>query len=620
MPKVARKNCFFTPFYCMALCIFFCHIACGQTITVDPTLHPTEVSAFLPTVSLSPFHATARYDTQHRIIIDFTVPSGYYLYREKITIDVPLPLRLKTVHFPKGVLQHDIQQGESVVYPADFSILCTLQGTQYKPFTLRVHAQGCAKTGICYPPQVYQFSNLSNASPRRVITARLINEAAIDPSIATPLDTPKKEPNNINTYASRFQQHSWPLLLLGFFGIGILLSLTPCVFPLIPIILSCVLRSTQPLSWKKTAQLSCGYVVSMALTYSLVGAVAGATGTLLSVWLQTPPALIGLAILLVLLSFAMLGVFTFQAPLAMQNLANRLSQRYQNGQFWSTCAMGALSALMVGPCVASPLAGILLYVGQTGNIVLGWSALLLMGLGMGCPLLVIANFTGKLLPPFGNNLNVVKHILGIVLLGLALHTVQPLVSLHLLLWGYGMLAIGASVLLATFEPLPAHTAMGARLSKCVGLILLVVGSSTIVTVLYHTLWHSLQTQDCVVSQKGAARVVAVAHNLAQLRSLITRSTKPCLVEFYATWCNACHDFENETLTHPDIVEALKNWQLIRVNISRHDGTTQEFLHHFSLFGPPALLFFASHQPNQETYRHIGFMSSDDLLPVLSTAQ
>ncbi len=348
--------------------------------------------------------------------IQFTPAPGYYLYRDRIKIIGSHDVPMNHVDFPQAESKQDRTFGRVWVYHHPFAVDFTLPAD--RPRELAITYQGCADQGICYPPTTQNFILASDTG--------LYRPTFVGNDL--PVNAPSADSANPNEFLS-FLKDARPLLVLAsFFGFGLLLAMTPCLLPMIPILSGIIAGQGNHITKSRAFGLSLTYVLGMALTYALVGVIAGLSGTLLSNALQTPPVQIGTALLFVVLALSMFDVYQLQLPPSLQNRLYTLSGRLPGGKYLGVGLMGILSALVMGPCVAAPLAGGLLFIAQTHNVVLGGAALFILALGMGMPLLVIGTSAGALLPRAGHWMVWVKRFFGLLLLGVALWMVTPLLG------------------------------------------------------------------------------------------------------------------------------------------------------------------------------------------------
>ncbi len=353
--------------------------------------------------------------TAQELAVEFTPAPGYYLYRDRIKVLGATEASVGHLAFPQAESKEDPSFGRVWVYHHPFAVDVSLPSAP--PRELAITYQGCAEQGICYPPTTQHFVLASLTGRYQPVAGGSPLESAPDINSANP-----------NEFLS-FLKGAKPLLVLTtFFGFGLLLAMTPCVFPMIPILSGIIAGQGTSITKSRAFGLSLTYVLGMALTYALAGILAGLSGTLLSNALQTPPVQVATALLFVVLSLSMFDVYQLQLPPALQNGLNNLSNRLPGGKYLGVGLMGVLSALVMGPCVAAPLAGGLLYIAQTHDLALGGAALFILALGMGVPLLVIGTSAGALLPRAGRWMVWVKRFFGVLLLGVALWMVMPLLG------------------------------------------------------------------------------------------------------------------------------------------------------------------------------------------------
>ena len=348
------------------------------------------------------------------LILSFTPAPGYYLYRDRIHLRLPGVPQEVPLRFPVAEAKQDPSFGQVWIYRHPFQVAVALPGGQ-PASRFSISFQGCADHGICYPPTTQDFQRSGTHY------SALSSGSEIS---STPPSADSGRPEDFASYL-KGARPLW--VLASFFGFGLLLALTPCVFPMIPILSGIIAGQGASVTKTRAFTLSLTYVLGMALTYAGVGVLAGLTGTLLSNALQTPPVQIATALLFVLLALSMFDVYQFQLPLSLQNQLNGASGRLPGGHYWGVGFMGSLSALVMGPCVAAPLAGGLVYIAETRDVVMGGLALFTLALGMGTPLLLIGTSAGALLPRAGQWMNWVKRTFGVVLLGVALFTILPLI-------------------------------------------------------------------------------------------------------------------------------------------------------------------------------------------------
>ena len=547
---------------------------------------------FLPPTQA--FRPSAEAISADRIQVRFDVQPGYYLYREKLGVDVtglvPAGVQLTPGELPKGIQKDDPNFGPTEIYQEPLNWPIQINGGQ-RPLTLTlsVRYQGCASQGICYPPEIALFP----------IPLPAATETVTEPTPA-PNVTPPQAANGITEIARSLDEGMLWLNLLLFFGAGVGLAFTPCMLPMMPIVVTVILGrhdDAHPISHTRGFMLALFYVLGMAITYSVAGVFAGLSGTLVSGLLQNPWVLGSFALVYVVLAGGMLGFYTLQLPNALQGKLAEGSQRLHGGSLPAVFGLGALSALIVGPCVAAPLAGALLYIGQTGNAFLGGLLLFSLALGMGVPLLAMGASAGTLVPKTGPWMESIKKAFGFILLGTAWWIVSPVLPGSVTLGGFGVLAVLAAVLLRAIDRLPPRAPLSARLAKALGIIFLMVGLAWIVgalaggTRLDKPLSPFTNNSSEAVAQTTSLPMLAVTTPEA-LDNALRDSQKPVFIDVYADWCVSCKEFERDTLSDPAVRQALEAFTLIRVDVTASDDAARNLLKRFGLYGPPGMVFYA----------------------------
>ncbi len=549
--------------------------------------------------------SVAALDT-HTLIARFEPEDGYYLFRDKfaVTLDPPVDgVAVRAVELPAGEVKDDPNFGRTEVFhrPVEAVVRLAREAPARMPVSVEVQYQGCADAGLCYPPETRRFDLVLAAwdgSPPLAITRG---------SSAPGLDENSR-------IAGILSSGSTWLVLVSFFGFGLLLAFTPCVLPMIPILSGIIVGRGHGVTRAHALLLSVAYVLGMALTYAAAGVAAGLSGTLLSAALQSPWVLGTFALLFVALALSMFGYYELQVPSALQSRLSSVSNRMKGGTMWGVFAMGILSALIVGPCVAAPLAGALLYINQTRDAVLGGGALFAMALGMGAPLLAVGLSAGTLLPRAGPWMQTVKYFFGVVLLGMALWIVSPVVPaiLHMLAWA-GLLIVSA-IYLHAIDPLP-HNAPGyRRLGKGIGVIALVLGIALLIGALAggRDILQPLAGLRLVSAEQPAGapgpRFEQVG-SVAELEQRLAQAGgRPVMVDFTADWCISCKEMERFTFTDPAVRTRMDRMLLLKVDVTRNSPEDRALLRRFGLFGPPGIVFFDS-TGRELPARVIGFQSA-----------
>lgn len=528
---------------------------------------------------------------------DFTIAPGHYLYRDRIKFELAKPnarrLSISNVVLPKGEPKEDAYFGLSEVFHNNASGMLTLNYTGAAPANVAIAAtyQGCSEKGLCYSPI------------RKTFTIALPGN---DGSGATLGNLIPDDPA-----ASLLRDGQLWLVVTGFFGFGVLLSLTPCVLPMIPI-LSSIIIGRQHLGRLHTFNLSLAYTLGMAVSYALVGIAAGMTGRLLSNALQTPWALGIGAVVFVLLALSMFGFYEISLPNTMESRLANFSNRIKGGRFLGVFAMGALASLIVSPCVAAPLAGALLYISQTHDVVLGGTALFALAMGMGVPLLLIGASAGSLLPKTGPWMNAVRNFFGVLLLAMAIWLISPLIPTGVAMALWAALLIVTAIFMHALDALPPHTGRWPKFWKGIGVVALVFGVTLLIgavsgakSPLQPLAGFGATTSRADTSALPFQRV----KNVADVERIVRQAGKPVMLDFYADWCVACKELEQYTFSNLQVQQALSEVVLLQADVTGNTEEDVALLKRFGLFGPPGIIFFDS-QGQEQALRIIGFQDAD----------
>jgi thiol:disulfide interchange protein DsbD len=549
------------------------------------------------------------------------IVDGYYMYRDKFKFALEGGT-LGTAKLPPGKMKEDDLFGKVETYRKEVKILLPVKATG--AVTLKAVSQGCWDGGICYPP-LNQDAKLELAAatgaPGSAAPQAMPVAAAPAPTPAAPAAAAAAAPaDESSRIAGLFKGDNLALVLVSFFGFGLLLSLTPCVFPMIPILSGIIVNHGHAVSHLRAFVLSLAYVLGMAVTYAAVGVAAGLSGTLLSAALQNAWVLGSFALVFVVLSLSMFGFYELQMPAALQSRVSDTANR-QGGSLPAIALMGALSALIVGPCVAAPLAGALLYIAQTGNAVLGGAALFVMALGMGLPLLLVGAFSRSLLPKSGPWMDGVKNFFGVVMLATALWLVSPVIPMWLQMLGWALLMVVPAIYLHALDPLPPHAHAFQRLGKGLGVALLVGGAAMLIGVLGGARdplqpLGFLRGATAAVSPAPTFERVATVERLDARLAEAKSAGKAVMLDFYADWCVSCKEMERFTFADPKVAARMKQLVLLQADVTANTGADAALLKRFGLFGPPGIIFWDAAGRELLDLRVVGFQPAETFLPTL----
>jgi len=530
------------------------------------------------------------------VAAEWVIAPGYYLYREQMGASVdgdPVVLAL-----PAGKPKYDEFFGDVEVYYEQIGVEFPAPATG----TLELRYQGCAEDGICYPPM-----------KKSLDLAALGTGAGATAAPAAPVSEQDR-------LAGLIRDGNLLSVLAVFFGLGILLAFTPCVLPMVPILSGIIIGQGPRVTTRRAFTLSLAFVLAMAVTYTVAGVVVALLGHNLQATFQHPAVLIGFAAVFVALALAMFGFYELQVPAALQTRLTEASNRQQSGTLAGAGVMGFLSALIVGPCVAAPLAAALIVIGQSGDPARGGAALFALSIGMGTPLLAFGASAGKLLPKAGGWMTAVKNLFGVLLLGVAVWMLERIVPPPVALGLWGAVVILGAVFLGALDPLPPGAGPGRRLGKGAGLATLVYGAALVLGAAGGG--NSLtQPLAGLFAGRGAAAVAetdaprfTMIKSVADLdRELAAASAagRGVLLDFYADWCVDCKRMEKYTFPAPEVRDALANMVLLKADVTANDAEDQALMNRFGIFGPPATLFFGTDTRELGSFRLVGFVPSGE---------
>jgi len=580
------------------------------------------------------FRFSARVVAADAIELRYLVAPGYYLYRDKFRFRIePETVQPGTPDLPPGEKKKDEFFGEVQTYRGEVRFRLPITNTaSADAITLTATSQGCADVGVCYVPHDQTARlNLASAAvqPSSGAQAERGAQAGLGAAVrpepveggtaATPAD--RFAVSNDDSAIARLFDGGVALLIASFFGFGLLLSFTPCVLPMVPILSGIIVGRGTQLTKTHALLLSGAYVLGMAITYAVAGVLAGLSGAMLSAALQNAWVLGSFAAIFVLLSGAMFGFYELQLPSALQTRLAVATNRLHGGHFAGVFAMGALSALIVGPCVAAPLAAALLYISKSGDVVLGGSALFAMALGMGVPLMVVGASAGTLMPKVGPWMETVKRFFGVLLLGVAIYLVAPLVPIAVEMLAWAALLVITGIHLRAIDPLPAGAHSFDRIAKGVGVIALVAGIAFVVGALSGSRdvlqpLAGLRSAASAPETAGAPLFTRVASADELDRAIASARGRPVMLDFYADWCVSCKEMERYTFTNAQVKTRMDAIAKLQVDVTANTAEHQALLRRFRLFGPPGIVFFDGDGREIDGLRVIGFQPADRFGKVL----
>lgn len=548
------------------------------------------------------------------ILVRFTSQPGYYLYRDKLSFRVAGDngFEISAADLPEGTVKDDPEFGPVEVYFGQIEVPVHINrpaGPQQE-IILEADYQGCRDGDICYPPITSSAQLLMPAStgdaPSSVGT---VSTSVVSKSVLTPVSEQDALAQMLLNNPSG--------ALLAFFIAGILLAFTPCVFPMVPILSGIIAGHGESMTTSKAFWLSLVYVLAMAVTYTVAGVLAGLFGQNLQAWFQNPWILGFFIAIFVALALSMFGFFELQLPASLQTRLTQASNQQRGGSLTGVAVMGFLSALIVGPCVAPPLAAALIVIGASGSALLGGTALFALSMGMGVPLILFGVSAGKLVPKAGPWMDSIKAVFGIALLALAIWMLERIIQGPVILLLWGVLAIASGVYLGALERIPEGASGWRRLWKSLGLVLLLLGTIEIIgAALGGNNWLkplrnvNLGSQAVSIEQVDFQRI----KSLNDLETAVVRANKagkPAMLDFYADWCVECLRMERNTFFEPGIQTLFEQIQPLQADVTQNDETDQAVMDKYDIIGPPAILFFDRQGREMRAYRLVGYFEPDE---------
>ena len=555
------------------------------------------------------------------------IAPGYYLYRDKfkLTLVNGGKTTITQIDLPPGEPKEDPYFGRQEVFHNEAVLAARLRRGPGDSQTVRVKAdyQGCAEVGVCYPPL---SQTVAVALPAPISLAAASDQAASTPPARPPVSeeeqilkaaaTPVPAPNEPEQdRLARLLGEQRFLAIPAFFGLGLLLAFTPCVFPMVPILSSLIAGQGAKLTRRRAILLSLVYVLAMALTYTVAGVLAALLGQNIQAWFQNPWIIAVFSGMFVLLALSMFGLYDLQLPAYLQHRLAELSNRQRGGQLAGVAIMGFLSALIVGPCVAPPLIGALTFIAVTGDLALGAAALFALSLGMGVPLLVIGASTGHWLPRAGHWMERIKTVFGVLLLAVALWLLERILPAAAVMVLWATLFIVTATYMGALQAVTHGAPAWRTLVKGLGMVLLIYGVLLLVGVAAggRDPWQPLRGVGFTAQAASEAQspLFRPVKTLADVEQALRRTAgRPVLLDFYADWCVSCKELERNTFADPTVRAVLAGMVTLQADVTANDAADQALMEKFGIIGPPAILFFGPDGRERREYRVVGFLNAE----------
>jgi len=541
-------------------------------------------------------------------VINWDIKPGYFLYSDRIKITTPAinNVHLGDIRYPKPVIKVDHQGRQYTVYRQHVSLPVAVLGIQPGEALLELNYQGCSDEGFCYPPETRQI--LLTIGDNLGLASVSLYEADQAPAQAS-------SSSSSSTVEQVFSNHHWPVILLSFFGFGLLLAFTPCVLPMVPVLSGIIVGHGPDLGTRKAFLLSLSYVVSMAATYAVVGAVVALMGSNLQIIMQSPWAIGIFSLLFVLLALSMFGYYELKLPVSWQAKLAKINRNQANGHYLGAAIMGCLSTLILSPCVTAPLIGALGYIAHSGNVLLGSMSLFFLGLGMGTPLLLIGMSAGRWLPKAGRWMNAVKSFFGVMLLAVAIYLLGRILPAPLVMGLWAALLVFSGIYAGALTSAQTHHE---KFGQAAGIMLLVYGLLVLVGASMGgsnplqplSTWAANSHSEASLTTKTVTTVDGLNHAIAAAQG------KPVLLDFYADWCASCLAMEATTFKNPELIKALGNFVMIKVDVTTNNADSKALLRDYQVVAPPTFIFLNKEGKELESLRLVGETGSREFLQQL----
>ena len=554
----------------------------------------------------------------NHVRLSWRIAADYYLYRQKFAVQSQTPgVALASYELPTGQPKLDAEFGQVQVFYDEVAFDVPLQRSSTEPqeVDLEVAYQGCAELGVCYPPI------------KKTVSLQIPQATTNNPPVLLePVPTDQADLLSEQDQIAKALQNDnlwWTGLL--FLGFGLILAFTPCCFPMIPILAGIIVGQGEKINTWHAFWLTLSYVLGSAVTYTIFGVLAGLFGSNLQAVFQNPWLLSAFSALFVILALSMFGLFELQLPSSIQSRLNEMSNQQKSGSFIGAAVMGMLSALIVGPCVAAPLAGALIYIGQTGDALIGGFALFMMAIGMGLPLLAVGTSAGKLLPRAGAWMGRAKVVFGFIMLGVAIWLLERILPSAAILLMWAVLLISSGVYLGGLDTLDVDSNGYRRLFKSLGIVLLAWGVLSLIGAASGARDIFQPLQGLSLGSGGSVKQPALNFQMvsseAELDAKIAQATQQgrwVMLDYYADWCISCKEMERDTFADADVKQALSQLVLLKADVTKNNADDKALLSRFNLIGPPATLFFGPDKQERKAFRIVGYKGAAEFIAHLQT--
>lgn len=566
--------------------------------------------------------------------IRFDIKPGFFLYskRIKLTHANDDGLQIGTIRYPNPITRTDKVGHVSLIYNRQLTLNVPVLSDKPQEVLVNIAYQGCSYEGFCYPPEnrTIQLSFNNDSALNQVLLEPKLDTTPkplkttnvnLDDNSKSQYNLPPQQNTGVKPKARTFTKidklfstKHWSFVIFSFYGFGLLLAFTPCVLPMVPVLSGIIVGHGHNISTKKALFLSLSYVLSMSLTYGIIGGFIALMGSNLQVVMQSSIAISIFSLVFIVLALSMFNLYELRLPVSWQAKLAAVTRSHEGGHYLTAALMGSMSILVLSPCVTAPLIGALSYIAQTGNVTLGLSSLFFLGLGMGTPLLLIGTSAGKLLPKAGSWMNIVKALFGVMMLGVAIYLMSRILPEALTMGLWAALCIGVGVFIRPASKLSDNVA---RLKQATSIILVVYGILILVGASLGNVdpFLPLKNNDpnLTLSNQEKSIVVSTLPETKHALALAKEKKQPVMLDFYASWCESCKIIAATTLQNKQVLSALDNVTKITVDLTKNNDETKKLLNYFNVVAPPTFLFYNNNGVPQEHLRLVGEISTNTIL-------
>lgn len=578
------------------------------------------VSHATPAPEAEVFKLTPKVTDPNTLLLTWQIKEGNFLYKKRFSFKTSQAQTLGPVRLPStDVIKKYSEDKTYQVYRNSVAIPLSLLNHSKGKFKIIVSHQGCADSGFCYPPTKDTVEVKVNQD-LEMTSAKIVPNQSSNQKKPSPLSTD----NNSTPYQTLFEDHNIAYIIISFFGFGLLLAFTPCVLPMVPVLSSIIVGHQNNANPKTSLLLSISYVLGMSVTYALIGIIIALIGQNLQVLFQSPITISIFAIIFVLLALAMFDFYDLRLPQSLQSKIATKSREQNTGAYFGAAMMGALSILILSPCVTAPLVGALSYIAQTSNMAIGGTALFFLGLGMGTPLILIGTSAGQLLPKAGNWMNHIKHAFGIMLLIIAISLAERVFPAAITMLAWSALLIISAIFLGIFEKDLATN--GQKFAKGIAILLfaygllILIGTSMGNNSPYFPL-KSLSPPSLNASAIATTSVKPnpmIVTNLNDAQTIIQKASQQhqkVLIDFYADWCASCKEMDESIFSDPNVQAELRNLVWLKVDLTKRNTDSIDIEKNFKIVAPPTMIFLSN--TGKEMARIIGETTKKQFLKTLN---